>query len=92
MASDQRIGPGGVLIAFAAGAMVGAAVALLYAPASGEATRAYLGRKAREGSDKAADTARQGRDVLERQRNNLVNAFDRAREAYQVSRDEEQDA
>jgi len=92
MANQQRIGPGGLLIAFAAGAVVGAAVALLYAPASGEETREYLGRKARQGTDKATETARQGREVLERQRNNLVNAFDRAREAYQITRDEEQDA
>lgn len=92
MANHQRIGPGGLLIAFAAGAVVGAAIALLYAPASGEETREYLGRKARQGTDKAAETARQGREVLERQRNNLVNAFDRAREAYQITRDEEQDA
>ena len=42
------IGPGGLLVAFIAGAVAGAAVALLYAPATGEDTRDYLGQRARE--------------------------------------------
>ena len=37
-----------MLFAFAVGAAVGAAVALLFAPATGEETREYLGERARE--------------------------------------------
>jgi gas vesicle protein len=37
------------MVAFVIGAMAGAAVALLFAPATGEETRDYLGQKAREG-------------------------------------------
>ena len=44
---------GSVLLAFMLGAMTGAAVALLLAPASGEETREYLGQKAREGRARA---------------------------------------
>jgi gas vesicle protein len=51
--ANNEMGPGGLLVAFMAGAMVGAAVALLYAPASGEETREYLGQRAREGRDRA---------------------------------------
>ena len=91
MANNQGVGAGGLFVAFIAGAAVGAAVALLYAPASGDETREYLGRKAREGSDKATEATRRGHEVFERQRDNLVNAFDRAREAYQVTRDTEED-
>jgi len=40
---------GTVIVAFALGALAGAAVALLYAPASGEETRRRLAEKAREG-------------------------------------------
>jgi hypothetical protein len=53
---------------------------LLFAPASGEETREYLGQRAREGADRAADAARQGRELLNRQRDNLAGAFERVRE------------
>lgn len=83
----------GVLLAFIAGAAVGAAVALLFAPASGEETREYLGQRAREGRDRAADAARQGRELLNRQRESFTNAFDRARQQFQGGPGgEEQDA
>jgi gas vesicle protein len=82
----------GVLMAFIAGAAVGAAVALLFAPATGEETRDYLGQRAREGRDRAADAARQGRELLNRQRENMNSAFDRARQQFQAGPGEEQDA
>jgi gas vesicle protein len=51
-------GAGTMLLAFVVGALAGAAVALLYAPASGRETREFLGEKAKEGARKAADAAR----------------------------------
>jgi gas vesicle protein len=80
-----------ILVAFIAGAAVGAAVALLFAPATGEETREYLGQRAREGRDRAADAARQGRELLKNQRDNVTSAFDRARQQFQNA-GEEQDA
>jgi len=50
---------------FLAGAAVGAAIALLFAPASGRETREYLSRKTGEGRDALADA---GRELLERGR------------------------
>ena len=50
---------------FVAGAAVGASVALLFAPASGEETRKLLVRKTGEGRDAIAES---GRDVFERGR------------------------
>ena len=82
----------GVLLAFIAGAAVGAAVALLFAPATGEETRDYLGARAREGRERAVDVARQGREVLNRQRDNVTTAIDRARQQFQAESAEEQDA
>ena len=80
-------------MAFVAGAAVGAAVALLFAPATGEETREYLGQRAREGRDRATDAARQGREMLNRQRDNISSAFDRVRERTGVPpRPEGQDA
>ncbi len=91
MANEQGIGPGGLMVAFIAGAAVGAAVALLYAPATGEQTREYLSQRAREGRDRAADAARQGREILNRQRENIASAFDRIREQRDAARTEEQE-
>jgi gas vesicle protein len=89
--ADQDNG-GGMLVAFIAGAIAGAAVALLFAPATGEETREYLGQRAREGKDRANEAARQGREILNRQRDNLTTAFDRARDQFQNARETGQDA
>ena len=76
-----------VMIAFVVGALTGAAVALLFAPASGEETREYLSKKAHEGTGKARDAMDQGREYYDRQRENLVTAVDRGREAFQQARE-----
>jgi gas vesicle protein len=78
---NQGIGSGTVLLAFVAGAAVGAAVALLFAPSSGTETRAYVNRRARDARDRAVQAAEHGRDVFNRQRENITTAFDRARQA-----------
>ena len=78
---NQGIGSGTVLLAFVAGAALGAAVALLFAPASGTETRAYVNRRAREARERAAQAAEQGREVFNRQRDQFATAFDRARQA-----------
>jgi gas vesicle protein len=88
---NQGIGGGTVLLAFVAGAAVGAAVALLFAPAAGNETRAYVNRRAREARDRAAQAAEHGRDVFNRQRENITTAFDRARQAQRHG-DGEQEA
>ena len=85
MARDDS-GAGTVVVAFVLGAITGAAVALLMAPATGEETRRLLAEKAREGRERANDAARQGRELWNRQRENLSTAFDRGREAYEQAR------
>ena len=74
---------GTLMVAFVIGALTGAAVALLFAPATGEDTRDFLGQKAREGRDKARDAVDQGREYYRSQRENLVTAVERGREAFQ---------
>jgi len=83
MSKDSGVGAANVILAFLAGAAAGAAVALLFAPTTGREAREFLSEKAKEGQDKAAELARQGRDVLNRQRDTLVTAIERGREAYQ---------
>ncbi len=85
MARDDN-GAGTVVLAFVLGAVTGAAVALLMAPASGEEVRRKIGEKARESADRAKQIADQGREVWTRQRENIANAIDRGREAYQQAR------
>ena len=84
MAKDNS---GGMLVAFVIGALTGAAVALLYAPASGEETRDFLGQKAREGKAKAREAMDQGREYYAQNRDNLVTAVERGREAFQQARE-----
>ena len=96
MARDEGAGAGTVLLAFILGAVSGAAVALLYAPATGRETREYLGERAREGRDRAAEAAQRGREVIDRGREainqgreTVSTAIDRGREAYQQARGRE---
>ena len=89
---NQGVGGGTVLLAFVAGAAVGAAVALLFAPAAGTETRAYVNRRAREARDRATQAAEQGREIFNRQRENITTAFDRARQAQRTGGDGEQEA
>ena len=84
MAKDNS---GSLMVAFVIGALTGAAVALLYAPATGEETRDYLGQKAREGKAKAREAMDQGREYYRDQRENIVTAVERGREAFQKVRE-----
>jgi gas vesicle protein len=77
---------GTVILAFVLGAITGAAVALLMAPASGEEVRRILSDKAREGADRARGMADQGRELWNRQRDTIATAFERGREAYEEAR------
>jgi gas vesicle protein len=86
MSRDDGAGAGSVLLAFILGAVAGAAVALLYAPATGRETREFLGEKAREGRDRAAEAAAKGRDYINQGRETLTTAIERGREAYQQAR------
>lgn len=90
MARDDAGAAGTVLVTFVLGAITGAAVALLLAPASGEETRRILAEKAKEGREKANDAARQGKEFLNRQRDTLGTAIDRGREAYNQARSSSQ--
>ncbi len=87
--SDESGSAGKVFTAFFVGALTGAAVALLFAPAAGKETREFLGEKAREGREKAAEAARQTREALARQRETISSAIERGRDAYREAREKE---
>jgi gas vesicle protein len=89
MARDDSAGAGSILLAFILGAVSGAAVALLYAPATGRETREYLGDRAREGRERAAQAAEKGRQFVNQGRDTIANAIERGREAYDQARTRE---
>jgi len=83
MSDDRHNGAGGVVVAFTLGALLGAVVALLFAPAKGDETREMISEKAREQAQKT-------RDFLKQQREHLASAVERGREAYQAVRGEKE--
>jgi gas vesicle protein len=79
---------------FVAGLGIGAMLALLFAPKSGEETREYLAQKAGEGRDyvagkgrelrrQAEDFVERGKDIVAQQKEQLAAAFDAGKQAYQ---------
>ncbi len=74
---------------FLAGAGIGAAVALLYAPKSGKETRRLISNKAEEGRDYMVSTGRdlrrQAGDALDRGREYVSKQKDRLAEALKAS-------
>lgn len=68
---------------FLAGAGIGAIIALLFAPQSGEDTRKYLGRKAEDGTDfvasKAKELQRQAEDFVDKSRKTADKIAERGR-------------
>jgi gas vesicle protein len=86
--SNNGSSAGTVLVSFVLGALAGAAVALLYAPASGEETRRRLAEKARQGRERAEELAEEGREFFDRQRETIASAVERGREAFEKVRKE----
>jgi gas vesicle protein len=86
MGRDDAGAAATTITAFILGALTGAAVALLMAPASGEQTRRRLSEKARESADRASEAARQGREFVNRQKDTITTAVERGREAYNQAR------
>jgi gas vesicle protein len=71
--AEDRSNPSGVILAFLLGGLTGAALAILYAPRSGEETREKLGEKMREGAER-------GRELRDR-------AVTRGKEIYEEASD-----
>lgn len=84
----------GVMFAFLLGGLIGAGLALLYAPSTGEETRKRLreqiskkGDEFKEFYGSAADTVEEGmgkvKEVIEDKKNAVANAYRAGKEAYQ---------
>lgn len=81
--SDNRTD---ALMAFLLGAAVGAGVALLLAPQSGEETRRKLGETARRLGDDLDDKVRSAREEVKHRAGDVKAAIGAGREAYARAR------
>ena len=84
--ASERTSPGTVFLAFACGALAGAVLALLYAPAPGEETRRKIVDKAREGRRRAETAVREGGEMLRDSASNLADVVDRGVAAFEEAR------
>src|SRR5438094_6884685 len=91
---DDRNGGASNFAFFLAGLGIGAILALLFAPKSGEETRDYIAQKAGEGKvyvaakgkelrRQAEELVEKGKDVVAQQKEQLAAAFDAGKQAYQ---------
>jgi len=82
---------------FLAGLGVGAIIALLFAPASGEEAREFLGKKADEGREyvsargrevrrQAEELVEKAKDLVTQQKDQLSAALEAGKQAYQAEK------
>ncbi|MBE0603302.1 MAG: YtxH domain-containing protein [Deltaproteobacteria bacterium] len=83
--SEEKCGAGGILVAFLAGGLIGAGLAILYAPASGRETREKIGGMAEDLKKKSeqwsGDVKQKVEGFVEEERTVLKAAYDAGREA-----------
>ena len=96
MSDESRTGEKALF--FALGAFIGATIALLLAPRSGEETRKYIATKARDGADFVTSRSRnvvdrtssyvdRGKEMLQAQRDQLAAALEAGKAAYRDEKD-----
>jgi len=98
MAEDSKAGEKALF--FMIGGLVGAAVALLLAPRSGEETRRLIATKTREGADyvanrtkdiseKAGGLVDKSKELLQHQRDQLAAALEAGKQAYREEKEKD---
>lgn len=78
MGRNNELGGGATFAAFLLGALAGAAVALMYAPAAGDETRRRLADKARDGREQANRAIERGKAAFEKARRKAEEAAEDA--------------
>jgi len=97
MSQNEGANASGVILAFLLGGLTGAALAILYAPRSGQETRDLLGEKIREGAergrgikDRATERSRElldeASDYMEKQKEGMERRRDRITAAVEAGR------
>jgi gas vesicle protein len=83
MSDENTNQVGGIVTAFAVGALVGAGIALLYAPQSGRDTRELLARKTRELKDRAGEALDDAKEMVRGKRDQILAAVEAGKEAME---------
>lgn len=94
---DSGIGTGSIILSFFIGGIIGAGVALLMAPKTGEETRKMIRDFADDARDRAGDYVGQvkekastymdkGKEILDREKNVISRAVEAGKEAYDRER------
>lgn len=86
MSENNSCSAGGYLAAFAIGAIAGAAVALLYAPQSGEETRKLIASKSKEIKGKAQDALHDAKEFIDEKKSEITAAVEAGKEAMREER------
>jgi gas vesicle protein len=81
MPIEKQSDSGNALLMFLLGAATGATCALLFAPASGDETRRYLGDRARDARSNASAAAARARDAVQQGKQAAVTTIDEWRPA-----------
>ena len=85
--SNERCGSGGIFLAFLAGGLIGAGLALLYAPAAGSDTRKKISDVAEDFKKKSekwtSEMKRKVEGFVEEERAVLKAAYDAGRDAME---------
>ena len=78
--SEEISSPRSGLKIFAVGALIGAGIALLYAPQSGKETRKLIARKARLLKEKAHESVEYAQDFIRDRKADVAAVFDSGKE------------
>jgi gas vesicle protein len=84
--NDNNGGTGSMMTGFVVGALVGAGLALLLAPATGQDTRRRISDTARRIRDEAKNRVGQTRETLSSIKDDARTAFESGREAFTQNR------
>lgn len=71
---------------FAVGALIGAGIALLYAPQSGKETRKLIGKKAQLLKDKAQDTVENAQEFIKDRKADVAAVFNSGKELVEETK------
>ena len=84
--SEENSSPRSGLKIFAVGALIGAGIALLYAPQSGKETRKLLAKKAQLLKAKAQDTVEHAQKFIDDRKADVAAAFNSGKELLEETK------
>lgn len=87
MGEDKGYSASSLVVAFILGGVMGAAVALAFAPWAGRETREKVKKLAEEAAEKVKETVQEGKDVVEEGRSIITAVYEAGREAMKKEKE-----